>query len=59
MAAELPSRPSSFSLVFTSSTLRASDPRFRAEAEKALAPLHRDPRVLAIRTAYATSPPRA
>jgi putative drug exporter of the RND superfamily len=59
MDRELPRRPPSFGLVFSSPTLRATDPRFRAEVERALAPLRRDPRVTVIRTAYASSPPAA
>src|SRR6185436_15844817 len=38
---ELPGRPPSFSLIFSSDRLRASDPAFRREVEKALAPCGR------------------
>jgi putative drug exporter of the RND superfamily len=54
MDRELPGQHPTFSLIFTSGTLRATDPRFRSAVEKALAPLHRDGRIAAIRTAYAT-----
>ena len=53
---ELPARPPSFSLVFSHETLSARDPVFRAEVERALAPLTRDPRVARVRTAYAGLP---
>ncbi len=49
---ELPAQPPSFSLIFSSSTLSATAPAFRAEVQRALAPLARDPRVARIRTAY-------
>src|SRR5215470_9316008 len=49
---ELPGQPPSFTLIFSSPTLRTTDPAFRAEVESALAPLVRDPRVARIRTAY-------
>ena len=49
---ELPGQPPSFSLIFSSPTRQASDPAFREEAERALAPLRRDPRVARLRTAY-------
>lgn len=49
---ELPAQPPSFSLIFSSPTLSARAPAFRAEVERALAPLSRDPRVARIRTAY-------
>jgi hypothetical protein len=49
---ELPGQPPSFSLIFSSPTLSATAPAFRAEVERALAPLGRDPRVARIRTAY-------
>jgi len=49
---ELPGQPPSFSLIFSSPTLSAADPGFRAEVERALAPLARDPRVARVRTAY-------
>jgi RND superfamily putative drug exporter len=49
---ELPGRPPSFSLIFSSDRLRASDPAFRREVEKALAPLRQDDRVARVVTAY-------
>jgi RND superfamily putative drug exporter len=49
---ELPGQPPSFSLIFSSPTLSAAAPAFRAEVERALAPLARDSRVARIRTAY-------
>ena len=49
---ELPARPPSFSLIFSHRTLSARDSAFRAEVERALAPLTRDPRVARVRTAY-------
>ena len=57
MAKELPGRPVSFSLILSSAALRATDPAFRAEVERALAPLRADSRVARIRTAYDTDPP--
>jgi RND superfamily putative drug exporter len=49
---QLPERPPSFSLIFSSPDLRATDGRFRAEVERALAPIRADRRVAAIRTPY-------
>ncbi|PYN90144.1 MAG: MMPL family transporter [Candidatus Rokuibacteriota bacterium] len=49
---ELPGQPPSFGLIFSSETRQALDPAFRAEVERALAPLRRDPRVAGVRTAY-------
>jgi len=49
---ELPGQPPSFSLIFSSATRQALDPAFRAEVERALAPLRQDPRVARVRTAY-------
>ena len=49
---ELPTQPSSFSLIFSSATGQALDPAFRDEVERALEPLRRDPRVARVRTAY-------
>ena len=45
IAAELPPRPASFSLIFSHPTLSATAPEFTAEVARALAPLRRDPRV--------------
>ncbi|HEV8472586.1 MAG TPA: MMPL family transporter [Methylomirabilota bacterium] len=49
---ELAPRPPSFGLIFTSATLRASDPAFREAMLRALAPLRADRRVTRIRTPY-------
>ena len=49
---ELPGQPPSFTLIFSSPTLSVTAPAFRAEVERALAPLARDSRVARIRTAY-------
>jgi RND superfamily putative drug exporter len=49
---ELPGRPPSFSLIFSSPTRAARDPAFRQEVERALAPLRGDPRVARVVTAY-------
>jgi RND superfamily putative drug exporter len=49
---ELAPRPPSFGLIFSSATLRATDPRFVAEVRRALAPLRGDPRVARIRTPW-------
>jgi putative drug exporter of the RND superfamily len=49
---ELPGQPPTFSVVFSSATLAARDPAFRAEVEQALAPLRRDARVARVRTVY-------
>ncbi|HYB69219.1 MAG TPA: hypothetical protein VEH80_01040, partial [Candidatus Bathyarchaeia archaeon] len=42
---ELPGRPPSFTLIFSSPTRSASDPAFRQELVAAVAPLRADPRV--------------
>src|SRR5512145_3146344 len=42
---ELPGRPPSFSLIFSSPTRSAKDPGFRQELERAVAPLREDPHV--------------
>src|SRR5437879_2307180 len=49
---ELAPRPPSFGLIFSSATLRATDPRFVAEVRRALAPLRGDPHVARIRTPW-------
>jgi hypothetical protein len=49
---ELPGRPPSFSLIFSSPTRSARDPAFRQEVERALAPLRSDSRVARVVTAY-------
>jgi putative drug exporter of the RND superfamily len=55
---ELPPQPPSFTLIFSSPTLSATDPQFRTEVQRALAPLHRDPRVARVRMPY-DGPPGA
>jgi putative drug exporter of the RND superfamily len=54
--AELPARPTSFSLIFSHPTLRATDPEFETEVSRALAALRRDPRVTRVLTGYDSSP---
>ena len=49
---ELAPRPPSFGLIFSSDTLRASDPRFVDGVRRALAPLRTDPHVTRIRTPW-------
>jgi len=60
MDRDLPGQPPTFSLIFSSATLEARDPAFRAEVEAALAPLRSDPRVARVRTIYDApgQPPR-
>ena len=50
---------SSFSLIFASDSLAATDPRFRAALESALDPVKRDPRIASVRTPYDVTPPSA
>jgi len=57
MQRDLPQRPLAFHLVFGHATLPATDPAFRAEVERALAPLQNDARVTAVRTPWNVSPP--
>src|SRR5439155_21426008 len=57
IARELPGQPISFDLILSHPALAATDPAFRAEVERALAPLRRDPRVERVRTAYDAQPP--
>jgi RND superfamily putative drug exporter len=57
MSRDLSQRPLAFHLVFGSKTLPVTDPAFRAEVERALAPLANDPRVAAIRTVWNVRPP--
>src|SRR2546422_10900787 len=52
LAEELAPRPPPFGLIFSSPTLRATDPRFVAEVRRALAPLRNDRRVARIRTPW-------
>lgn len=55
---ELPSAGgSTFTLIFSSDRLMATDPEFRAAVEGALAPLRTDPRVATIQTPYDGSVP--
>ncbi len=58
MRDELPqSSGSSFSLIFSSKTLKVTDPPFRSDLEAAIKDLAADPRVKSIRTPYETTPP--
>src|SRR5687767_12825184 len=58
LRSELPrASGSSFSVIFASETLRATDQAFRSALESALEPVRRDPRVESVRTAYDTTPP--
>ncbi len=50
---------SSFSLIFASDSLTATDAAFRAALESALDPVKRDPRVASVRTPYDVTPPSA
>ena len=55
---ELPTAgTATFTLIYSSPTLSAKDPAFRAEVERSLEPLKADPRVDTIRTAYDGSIP--
>jgi RND superfamily putative drug exporter len=56
MQRELYQRPLAFHLVFGHASRRVTEPAFRAEVERALAPLLNDPRVAAIRTGWNVSP---
>jgi RND superfamily putative drug exporter len=49
---QLPAGPPSFGLIFGSPDLSATDPVFRDEMERALAPLRGDPRVARVTTAW-------
>jgi len=51
MARELSGQPVSFDLIFSSASRKATDPAFRDEMTRALAPLRADPRVASVRTA--------
>ncbi|MDQ3854978.1 MAG: MMPL family transporter, partial [Chloroflexota bacterium] len=51
---QLAARPPSFTLVFSSPSVPVSDPRFRAELERALKPLRGADGVVGIRTAWDT-----
>ncbi len=50
---------SSFSVIFASDSIQATDPRFRAALESALDDVKRDPRVASVRTPYDATPPLA
>ncbi len=52
MKKELPPTSPSFGLIFQSQSLRATDPIFKAEVERAVAPLRTDPQVSTVRTPY-------
>ena len=55
---ELPqSSGSSFSVIFASESLRATDPAFRTALESALEGVKRDPRIVSVRTPYDATPP--
>jgi RND superfamily putative drug exporter len=55
IAAELPPRPVSFSLIFSHPTLPATAPEFTGEVERVLAPLRGDPRVARVAEPLAIS----
>ena len=57
MRQQLPGRPLTFQLVFSHPALPASHPDVRAEVLRALTPLHHDPRVAAVRTAWNDAAP--
>src|SRR5262245_28710722 len=57
MQRDLQQRPLGFHLIFGHSTLPATDPVVRDEVARALVPLRRHPRVLAVRTAWDVVPP--
>lgn len=60
MREELPrASGSSFSVIFASETLQATDPRFKAAMEAALAEVRKDPRVKDVGMPYDTTPPVA
>ncbi|SPF39046.1 MMPL domain protein [Syntrophobacter sp. SbD1] len=52
MERELPPSLPSFGMIFRSASLRSTDPTFKAEVERTLAPLHDDPYVASVLTAY-------
>jgi len=55
---ELPrASAATFTLIFSSSTLSATDPAFQGAVERALAPLRADPRVATVQTPYDGSIP--
>ncbi len=57
VSSELPGQPVSFDLIFGNQTLRATEPAFRDEVGKALAPLRADARIGRVRTPYDSEPP--
>jgi uncharacterized membrane protein YdfJ with MMPL/SSD domain len=54
---ELPEDPPSFTLIFGSEEMEATDPAFRDEVERMLEPLEDDERVTEVRTAYDNGAP--
>ncbi|MDP9248790.1 MAG: MMPL family transporter [Candidatus Dormibacteraeota bacterium] len=52
---QTPQRPPTFDLVFSSSSLKTTDPAFQSAMQNALAPLQRDRRVANIVTPYTAS----
>ena len=56
---QLPESPPSFTFVLSSSSLRATDPAFRAAVEETLRPVRNDPSVARVRTAYDAPQPNA
>jgi RND superfamily putative drug exporter len=52
MERELPPSLPSFGMIFRSALLQSTDPTFKAEIERALAPLRDDPRVASVLTVY-------
>ena len=49
---ELPKKPPAFTLILSHPKLRVEDPAFRAEVDRALAPLRADARVARVKTPY-------
>jgi putative drug exporter of the RND superfamily len=54
---ELPEDPPSFTLIFSSEEMKATDPAFRNEVERVLEPVEEDERVRGIQTAYENGAP--
>ena len=52
MKRQLPPEFPSFGLILRSQALKAADPAFRLEVQRALAPLRKDPHVASVTTAY-------
>ena len=55
---ELPKNPPSFTLIFSSEKMKATDPAFREGVERALEPLKEDQRVTGIQMPYENGAPR-